>query len=158
VSDNAASEILAQGTRAVAHTDPLASSLETLLHVTCDQLDIESAAVVVVDGPSGHLAIVSSFGLGEPAATGLTAALRNPEHPIARTLRDPVATFDVPPSQPGGPALRSHLPIMVTRDGTDTTLGVLALAHDHPTEAEPRRLLEAIADLAALALERSHAA
>ncbi len=117
-----------------------------------------SAVIVVPGGPSGHLAIVAAHGLGVPAEAGLTAALRNPEHPVARTLRDPVATFDVLPSQPGGPALRSHLPLTVTRGGTVQVLGVLALAHHAPMDAASRRSLGAVADLAALGLERSHPA
>ena len=37
--------------------------------------------------------------------------VRDPAHPIARTLVDGFATFDVKPMAPGGPALRSHLPL-----------------------------------------------
>ena len=53
-----------------------------------------------------------------------------------------------------GPKLRSHLPLIVTRGGTETVLGVLALAHEDPIDAEDRPLLEALADLAAVAIER----
>ena len=63
-------------------------------------------------------------------------------------------TFDVAPTVPGGPTLRSHLPLVVTRGGTDAVLGVLALAHDAPIEAEERPILRAVADLAAVVLER----
>ena len=157
MSDSAASEILVQGASALAHAEP-EPGLEALLRVVAEELGIESAVIVVPSGPSGHLAIVAAHGLGVPAEAGLTAALRNPDHPVARTLRDPVASFDVPPSQPGGPALRSHLPVTVTRAGTVQVLGVLALAHHAPMGAGSRRSLGAVADLAALALERSRPA
>ena len=54
---------------------------------------------------------------------------------------------------PGGPALRSHVPLVVTQDGTETVLGVLALAHDRWLDGE-RAGIQAAADLAAVALER----
>jgi hypothetical protein len=66
----------------------------------------------------------------------------------------PVPTFDVQPTAPGGPALRSHLPLIVRRDGRDVMLGVLALAHDRPIDPNMRPLILAGADLAAIAIER----
>jgi GAF domain-containing protein len=156
VSSENASEILVRGARALAHSESLGSSLDALLAVVAEQLDVESAVVVVVPDPD-HLRIVASVGLEAPDLGGLTEAMRNPGHPIARTLSDPVSAFDVLPSVPGGPALRSHLPLIVTRDGSNTVLGVLALAHDRPLEPEPRRLLEAVADLASVAVERDRA-
>ena len=69
-------------------------------------------------------------------------------------MRDTTPTFDVLPMNPGGPALRSHLPMVVTRGGTDSVLGVLALAHDAPIDAVIRPVLQAVADLAAVAAER----
>ncbi|HEY8819316.1 MAG TPA: GAF domain-containing protein [Candidatus Limnocylindrales bacterium] len=68
------------------------------------------------------------------------------------TSRHPPSTSN--PTAPGGPALRSHLPLIVTRGGTDEVLGVLALAHDRPTDPEMRQVLEAAADLAAVAIAR----
>jgi GAF domain-containing protein len=155
VSSENASEILVRGARALAHSDSLGSSLDTLLAVVAEQLDVESA-VVIVDGPE-QLRIVASVGLEEPALGGLTEAIRNPGHPITRTFSNPVSAFDVLPSVPGGPALRSHLPLVVTRHGSNTVLGVLAIAHGRSLEPEPRRLLEAVADLAAIAVERDRA-
>jgi GAF domain-containing protein len=154
VSSEVAQEILVRGARALAHSDSNGSSLDTLLAVIAEQLDVESAVVVVVDGPD-RLRIFASSGLAEPTIAALGEALRNPTHPIARTVGDPVPSFDVLPTAPGGPALRSHLPLTVTRKGSDTVLGVLALAHHRPLDAESRELLEAAADLAVIALERN---
>ena len=153
MSSEAAREILVQGARALARADPLPSSLDILLGVIAAQLDVESAVIVVLEGPAG-LKIIASVGLPDPAVAGLAEALRNPAHPIARTVGDPVPSFDVLPTNPGGPALRSHLPLTVTRGGSDTVLGVLALAHHRPLDAGSRQLLEATADLAAVAVER----
>ena len=69
-------------------------------------------------------------------------------------MHETTPTFDVLPTAPGGPALRSHLPLVVTRGGTDSVLGVLALAHDVPIDPAMRPVLQAVADLAAVAIER----
>ena len=58
-------------------------------------------------------------------------------HPIARALHDEGPTFNVHPMNPGGPALRSHLPF----DG----LGVLAVAHEQRLGAEEQAALEQLA-------------
>ena len=64
-----------------------------------------------------------------------------------------MTSIDVRPMAPGGPALRSHVPLTLTRDGVTTVTGVLALAHEQPLGSEAVELLEAAADLAAVALE-----
>ena len=153
VTSEAAREILVRGARAIAHSDSLESGLEALLAVVVEQLDVESAVIVVVDRPD-ELRIIASTGLPGPAVAGLAEAIRNPQHPIARTVGNPVPMFDVLPTAPGGPALRSHLPIAITRDGSDTVLGVLALPHQRPLDAGTRLMLEAVADLAAVAIAR----
>jgi GAF domain-containing protein len=154
MSDTVPREILIRSARALAHADGLAPTLEALLAAAAEELGVESAVIVTVDGPPGRLVIAASFGLGDAATAGLAEAIRNPGHPIARTVHEPAPTFDVLPTQPGGPALRSHLPLTVTRDGTTTVLGVLALAHQQPIAEASRSLVEAVADLAAVAIER----
>ena len=110
--------------------------------------------IVIVGGHGGGLEIASSVGLEDAARTGLAAAMQDPHHPIARTAATAEAGFDVQPTAPGGPALRSHLPLVVTRDGTRTVLGVLALAHERPIPPALRPILQAGADLAAVVVER----
>jgi hypothetical protein len=68
-------------------------------------------------------------------------------------VREPAPTFDVQPTVPGGPALRSHLPLIVGPEGADAVLGVIALAHHRPLDTQGRLLLEATADLAAVAIQ-----
>ena len=153
MSSQAAREILVRGARAIARSDP-GQGLDDLLAVIAEQLDVESAVIVIVVDAPERLSIVASTGLAEPAIAGLAEALRNPAHPIARTVGDPGPSFDVLPTAPGGPALRSHLPLAVARGGSETVLGVLALAHHRPLDAESRELLQAAADLAAIAIER----
>lgn len=153
VSADAAREILVRGSRALVRSDDLATALELLLGVAAEQVGVESAVVVVVDAPD-RLEIVASTGLPDAARSALAEAIRNPEHPIARTIREPTRAFDVLPTAAGGPALRSHLPLIVVRGGADSVVGVLALAHHQPLSDEARLLVEATADLAAAAVER----
>jgi hypothetical protein len=154
MTNDPAREILVREASALAHGDDLRASLDSLLALLLEQLEIDSAVIVVRPaGSADGLVIIASAGLPEAAIAGLTGAMANPDHTIPRTFDDPGPSFDVPPSQPGGPALRSHLPLRVTRSGTTSTPGVLALAYERPLAAEDRRSVEAVADLAAVALE-----
>ena len=105
---------------------------------------IASAATFLTTGLGSDdpLTLGGAAGISGPPLDGLVAAVANPAHPIRRSASDPGATFDVQPMNPGGPALRSHLPIR-TADGR--TLGVLAVAHDAPLTAEARTALERVA-------------
>jgi hypothetical protein len=119
--------------------------IHTILEVVTAGSAIESAVVVVPDGAgAGGLAIRASAGLPEAALTGLAAAIREPDHPIARTIREPVATWDVRPTRPGGPALRSHLPL-APGEGDGDVAGVLAVAYEQPLDVHARREIEAAA-------------
>lgn len=149
---NARTEILITGAHAIAHGDGLKPTLQALVDSVTD-LEASSAAIVIA-GRDGALEIAASFGLDDGAAAGLTAAIARPGHPIARTMQETMPTFDVLPTGAGGPALRSHLPLVVTRGGKDSVLGVLALAHDEPIDPGTRPVLQAVADLAAVTMER----
>jgi hypothetical protein len=157
MSDLAAREILAAGSRALAHVGA-AESLELLLGAIAEGLEVESAVILVPSEGHDRLVIVASFGLQDAAVAGLAAAVGNPGHPIARTFATPVASFDVLPTAPGGPALRTHMPLVVTRASSEIVLGVLALAHEQPIDPVMRPILLAGADLAAVAIERHRAA
>ena len=151
-----AREILVTGAGALARADGFVPSLQIILGTLTDQLEVESAAILIETNRGDGLEIVASIGLGEEAIGGLAKAVGNPGHPIARTIATPVPSFNVQPTAPGGPTLRSHLPLIVTRGGIDTVLGVLALAHDRPFDPVTWPLLQAGGDLAAVAIERPH--
>jgi hypothetical protein len=113
-----------------------------------------ASAVIFVDGPaSGALDLAAAAGIDGPPLDGLVAAVQSPEHPVNRAFDDAAATFDVRPINPGGPALRSHLPIRQPARSGSRAVGVLAVAHErHTTDADRRRLGD-LADRAAAALE-----
>jgi GAF domain-containing protein len=154
MSDDIARGILVAGARALARGEAVGTTLTAILDALAPPLDILSAAVVTVDPAGGRPDIVATYGLDDEAAGGLAQAVANPGHPIRRTATDPTATFDVLPTAPGGPALRSHVPLAVVRNGASVVLGVLALAHDRPIDPASRQLIQAAADLAAVAIER----
>jgi GAF domain-containing protein len=127
----------------------LQQALDALTRQALDVADVRSAALFIREPGSSTLALGAAAGIAGPALDGLTAAVRDPAHPVARALNDDGPTFDVQPVAPGGPALRSHLPV---REG-DRTLGVLALAHDGPMSAPDRATLIDLARTAAAALD-----
>jgi hypothetical protein len=109
---------------------------------------IESAAIFVVKPGSADLELAAAAGVAGPALEGLVAAVRDPGHPIRKTL-DEGPTYDVRPKNPGGPALRTHLPLVASRDGRRVVVGVLALAHEGKLSPELREKLARAADTAA---------
>jgi GAF domain-containing protein len=147
--------ILVDCARALARGDRLEPTLRAMLDAISGPFEVGSAAVVVPAHGSDPLEIVASIGLDGAAAAGLTEAMHRPVHPVTRTFSDPVPTYDVTPMNPGGPALRSHLPLVVRRDGVDHVVGVLALAYDRPIDPDTKPTLEAVADLAAVAIDRA---
>jgi hypothetical protein len=106
---------------------------------------IDSAAVFVLLNGASALALAAAAGIEGPPLDRLAEAVKNPDHPISRTIVDEAATFDAIPTAPGGPALRSHLPIFGVRDGRRSAVGVLAVAHNDRLDAEARASLEQLA-------------
>ena len=154
MTTDGAREILIASAHALAHEDDLESTLSTMLGAVARAFGVGSAAIVAQREDGVGLEIVASFGLDERAAAGLSEAIAHPTHPIARTFADPIPTYDVTPVNPGGPKLRSHLPLIITRDGSEAVVGVLALAHEDPIDAADRHIQQAVADLVAVAIER----
>jgi hypothetical protein len=115
---------------------------------------VESAVLFALRPASSALELVAAAGIEGPALEGLAAAVRNPAHPISRTVEEDTATFDVQPTAPGGPALRSHLPLVVRDGGQRSVAGVLAVAHQHRLDPHSRLALERLADAAAALLGR----
>jgi hypothetical protein len=107
--------------------------------------DIESAAIFVVAPGAATLQFVAAAGIQGQPLDALVAAVRDPAHPVARSLSDDGPTFDVYPVNPGGPRLRSHLPF---RNDNGDPAGVLAVAHDISLQDPQRQLLLLLAERA----------
>jgi hypothetical protein len=156
--ESPAIDVLVQGAHALARGHDPQVILEGLLSGIAEATGAGSGAILIADGPTSDLRIVASIGLEAETAAGLTAAVRNPAHAVARTFMTAETGFDVLPAAPGGPTLRSHLPLIVGRDRGERVVGVLALAHDQPIEPALRPIVVGVADLAALAVERAQPA
>src|SRR5262249_18481569 len=114
---------------------------------------IASAALFVRPSDSSTLELAAAAGIEGPALDGLVAAVRNPEHPVARSLFVDGPVFDVLPKAPGGPALRSHIP--VRSSGGGQALGRLAVAPASPLGRGDRVALVELAAAAAVELARN---
>ena len=110
---------------------------------------VQSAAIFFVPPGTSAPQLATAAGIAGPALDDLVAAVRNPDHPVTRALTDEGPTFDVLPMAPGGPKLRSHLPLVSDRG---EIVGVLAVAHDLPLGDEQRADLIELAGYAASAI------
>jgi hypothetical protein len=154
VASSAAIDVLTLAAHGLARDTATPALLGSMLEALGRASGSGSGAILSRDGPTGDLRIVASLGLDDAGAAGLTAAVRNPAHAVARTATTGDAGFDVLPGAPGGPKLRSHLPLVIGPEGASVVVGVLALAHDEPIDPALRPILTAAADLAALAIVR----
>jgi len=130
------------------HQPPGGDSLAAVARSAVKDLGVGSAAVFVVAPGSTDLVLGAAEGIEGPPLERLAQAVRDPAHPIARTLDEATPSFDVTPTAPGGPALRSHVPLLVDADGGMLAVGVLAVAHDDRMSPASR---QALVDLAARA-------
>jgi len=134
--------------------EPGQPALDEVVQAAMQVDGIQSAALFVINPTSSSLELAAAAGISGPPLDGLVAAVRNPTHPVARALSDDGPTFDVLPGAPGGPRLRSHLPLQVERDGRREAVGVLAVAHDPPLDDRRRNELIALSAKAAAAVEQ----
>lgn len=114
---------------------------------------IVSAAVFIRAAGSALLSLGAAAGIQGDALRRLSEAAQNASHPIARSFATASASFDETPTAPGGPRLRSHLPLLIDRDGRIDCAGVLAVAHDAPLDDEARAALRGLAERAADGLQ-----
>ena len=155
VPDDHALDVLATGAETLAQTTDLPVSLDRLLRSAIGATDAERAVIFLQHPDRTELEVAASVGVDDAELSRLTTAVANPDHPIRRALAARSPAFDVAPVARGGPALRSHIPLVVTRDDIETPLGVLALAHTDALDPAARRLSVAVANLAAVAVDRS---
>ena len=133
------------------HQSPGGDSLAAVARSAVKDLGVGSAAVFVVAPGSTDLVLGAAEGIEGPPLERLAQAVRDPAHPIARTLDEATPSFDVTPTAPGGPALRSHVPLLVVADGGLLAVGVLAVAHgDRMSPASRQALMDLAARAAAI--------
>jgi len=127
--------------------------LDAIAAAAIRDVGVDSVAIFVIAPGTADLELGAAAGVEGPPLDRLVEAVRAPAHPIARTLGDATATFDVAPVAPGGPALRGHVPLVVDRAGGRVAVGVLAVAYDGALDATRRQLLMDLAARAAGVVE-----
>jgi GAF domain-containing protein len=124
---------------------PVNEGLQGIVDMAIRDAGVASAVIFVIEQEHQSLTLAAAAGIAGPPLEALTAAVASPAHPIARTVLDEGPSYDVKPTAPGGPALRSHLPLRPRGAGQTETVGVLAVAHDDPLSEDRRATLERLA-------------
>lgn len=135
--------------------DAAETDLQDIVRSAVASEAIESAALFIATPGSPTLELAAAAGIEGAALDGLIGAVLDPAHPINRSMADDGPTFDVRPSAPGGPALRSHLPLVGVRNGHSAAMGVLAVSHEGALNAKERQILMGLAEAAAVSIERA---
>ena len=153
---------LATAAHALARGADLDSTLEALLGDVAATTGAELAALFTWSGADDVLQLTASHGFPPPALGPFEAEVAgDPGHPIAiaaRTARPAIGRLG---TRPDGSAMTGvDLPLMVTREGIEEPLGVVSFgwSGERRIEEGARVILEAAANLAALALDRERLA
>jgi diguanylate cyclase (GGDEF)-like protein len=171
---------LAAAVRAVGRGDGLDAALDMILRSALEGRGAAVAMVVATseDGPGRH--VVQSRGLAEGDVAIIESPAGDAADPLAvaaaehRTVKSIATGSRSDPGAGGlvdrlGLARLEALPLVVTRDGIDRVVGVLALGWSaaqsgtvtpsaSATPPSASWLLDALADLAAIAIDRAHLA
>lgn len=142
---------------AVATAEDLELALEGVLAATAS-LGPTMAAILVQDPDRPALQVVAATGFDDAARAQLTNDVTDPAHPFAEAAAGRTATFDREAAMADGSVfVGAYLPLVVGSGGVEVALGSLGLGWPAPRvlDAEERRLLEALASLAAVAVDRA---
>jgi diguanylate cyclase (GGDEF)-like protein len=144
-------EVLAAGVAATVHGSDLDEGLGSLLAAAVAALGATSAMVSLQDPdrPAPELAL--TVGLDAAGQASAVAAVADPSHPLTTAGRDRSATR-------AGSLVA--LPLIASRAGIEEPLGAIALtfASDADADAADETFLGLVADVAALAVDRSRLA
>jgi diguanylate cyclase (GGDEF)-like protein len=143
-----ATELLVESAAALAASDDLDATVARLLEIAAGALGASFAAVTLQDPDRAELQVAVTVGVDEAGRSAFEADVAKVGNPIAAVAAD---------RTPRIAAGRIHLPLVVARAGIDQVVGVLTLSW--PDDAEPtdedRATLGALADLAAVAVDRA---
>jgi diguanylate cyclase (GGDEF)-like protein len=154
-------ELLALSAAALARGRDLDQTLATLLKETARAVDAEVGAVFLQDPDRPELQLVATVGMPPEADPAFEAEARLDDHPIATAARERVAAFDRAGVMPDGTAfVGADLPLIIESGGLETGVGVMSFGWSTPHELDDvdRATLRAMADLAAVAIDRAQLA
>jgi diguanylate cyclase (GGDEF)-like protein len=142
---------------AVATAEDLEPALDGVLAAT-SSLQPAMAAILVQDPDRPALQVVATLGFDDAAREQLATDAADPAHPFAEAAVGRTATFDREGTMADGSTfIGAYLPLVVTTGGVEVSLGALGLGWPAPyvVDAPARRLLEGLAALAAVAVDRA---
>jgi diguanylate cyclase (GGDEF)-like protein len=152
---------LPAATAAIRTAPDLDAALTALLAVAGKVLSPTMGAVFIADPDRVGIVLASTIGMDEAAEAQLEVAASDPSHPFAAASRDRVATFDREAIRPTGETfVGAYLPLLVSSGGVEVSLGSIGFGWPAPHDlTEPEReTLAALADLAAVAVDRARLA
>jgi diguanylate cyclase (GGDEF)-like protein len=148
---------LVEAIEAVATAADLEPALDAVL-AAATGLSPTMAAVLVQDPDRPGLQVAASMGFDDAAKTRLGEDAADPANPFSEAAAGRTASFDREATMADGSIfVGAYLPLVVSRGGVDVGLGSLGLGWPapHPIDATARRLLTALASLAAVAVDRA---
>jgi len=164
---------LAAAIRAIARSESLDVALDVILRGVADDLGATLALIVATDEDRSQRHVLRSLGLAEGDIATIESDAADPADPLAIAAAEQrvVQTIAAGTGGPGGPSAvmltdrlglaRLHaLPLVVGRGGIDHVVGVLAAGWtaEAPAAHGSPGLVDALADLAALEIDRSRLA
>lgn len=156
-TDGSTTDPLIVAIEAVATAADLEGALSGVLAATAG-LNPAMAAILIQDPDRPALQVVASRGFDGAALAQLATDVADPTHPFAEAAAGRQATFDRQAAMADGSLfVGAYLPLVVVSGGVEVALGSLGLgwAGPHVLDASDRRLLRALASLAAVAADRA---
>jgi diguanylate cyclase (GGDEF)-like protein len=151
-------DTLATSAAALAHGGDLDQTLSALLGAAAAATGEPIAVAFLEDPDRPGLQLSASIGMTPEGDRSFEAAVNVEGHRVLAAARDLTPSFGSVEQSDNGPALvDAILPLVVRHDGVDMGVGVVAFAWPAPHEISDsdRIVLQAIADLAAVAVERA---
>lgn len=151
-------DTLATSAAALAHGGELDQTLSALLAAAAGATGAQLGVAFLEDPDRPGLQLSGAFGMTPEAGKKFEAAVNDEDHPVALAARELTPSFGTPiPSSDGAKLVDALLPLVVRHDGVDQGVGVFAFAWPAPHEfsEQDRAILQALADLGAVAVDRA---
>lgn len=146
--------LLLAAIRAVARSGDPDATLDELLEICLRAAGAERAAAFLWVADQGGLALAGSRGYPPDDIPSLEAAVGSAEHAVQLAAQERIQTT----SKADGGRVLSAWPIVVGRDGIEEPIGALAVEGPAAPEADVAQRVAAIADLAAVVVDRARLA
>lgn len=143
---------------AVTGARDLDTALNGILAAADDALHPAIAAIFLADPDRTGLVLGAVRGMPEDAQAGLVVDAQSPANPFNEAAIGREATFDREGTMAdGSPFVAAYLPLVVTQDGVELSLGSIGLgwAAPHELDDAARDTITGLAGIAALAIDRT---